>query len=103
MNPKGTTKSVRESNDIARRGQIIGLWKAGKSRKDIAEELGCARSTVGLWIRRFVLYFKYFQYFSKILSSLEQYITKYFRYNISVIFLKTLLQIQRRRESAVQK
>lgn len=54
MNEKGATHTVREKTNIARRGQIIGMWKAGKTRKEIADELGCARSTVGLWIRRFV-------------------------------------------------
>lgn len=51
---KGLTNTNREKKNIARRGQIIGLWKAGRSRKEIAEELGCARSTVGMWIKRFV-------------------------------------------------
>ena len=54
-NSNGVAKTPSESERIAMRSQIIGLWKNGVSKVKIAEELEIAVFTVKKWIKRFVL------------------------------------------------
>ena len=56
MNDFGKSKTEGERNSIAKRGQIVGLWKSGKSINEICAEIGCKRETAWKWIERFVCY-----------------------------------------------
>ena len=48
----GLTKSERERNAIALRGQIVGLFRSGKIIKEICDIVGLDRKTVRKWICR---------------------------------------------------
>ena len=48
----GKGKTSGEKLVIQTRGQIIGLWKAGKTASEISRTLGCKYDTARRWIER---------------------------------------------------
>ena len=48
----GKGKTSTEKSAIQTRGQIIDLWKTGKSASEISRTLGCKYDTARLWIER---------------------------------------------------
>ena len=55
MNNFGKSKTEEERNSIAKRGQIVGLWKSGKSINEISAEIGCKRETAWKWFVCYLL------------------------------------------------